>query len=366
MADELTLHEAAAELGVHYMTVYRYVRLGLLAAYKDNGTWRIDRVDLRAFQEDGTAFGRPGAGRSWPDAPSVAHEAQAGARVSSARSDVQAKGDSSDDGVSDDGVSDDAGRSDGTSSDGTSGGRSSTAAQGQGGPVVVGPGLRPVGERRAPWAERLEARLVAGDAPGAWGVVEAALAAGAEPRNIHLDVISPAMAAIGDRWANGELDIAVEHRASSIATGIIGRLGPRFVRRGRSRGVVLLGAPAGERHALPIAIVADLVRSAGFEVHDLGADVPTTSFAKVAMTTGQLRAVGIGVTSHDCLGSVRATIEALREVAPLCPVLVGGLAVTSEAHAAELGADGFAANGRLVVPVIERLVAAAARRAAQG
>lgn len=346
MADELTLHEAAAQLGVHYMTVYRYVRLGLLPAHKVGGTWQVDGTDLAVFREGG-AFGRPGAGRTWPG-PSATTSTPGVAPA---------------DAAANDGSNGEHGAPGAASDDGSAGG----LAEGPEGPAPARSTARPIGLRRAPWAERLEARLVAGDAPGAWSVVEAALAAGAEPRNIHLDVISPAMASIGDRWAAGELDIAIEHRASGIVTTIIGRLGPRFMRRGRSRGVVLLGAPAGERHALPIALVADLVRSAGYEVHDLGADVPTSSFANVARTTSQLRAVGIGVTAHENLGSVRATIDALREVAPSCPVVIGGLAVTSQAQAMELGADGYASNGRLVVAVIDRLVAAAAAsRAAPG
>ena len=42
---QLTLHEAAEVLGVHYMTAYRYVRLGLLDAEKVRGTWRVERAD---------------------------------------------------------------------------------------------------------------------------------------------------------------------------------------------------------------------------------------------------------------------------------------------------------------------------------
>ena len=44
MADDvLTLHEAAEELGVHYMSAYRYVRLGLLDAAKRGGVWKVER-----------------------------------------------------------------------------------------------------------------------------------------------------------------------------------------------------------------------------------------------------------------------------------------------------------------------------------
>ena len=42
----LSLHEAADLLGVHYMTIYRRVRLGILPARKIGGTWMVDPADL--------------------------------------------------------------------------------------------------------------------------------------------------------------------------------------------------------------------------------------------------------------------------------------------------------------------------------
>ena len=51
MADDvLTLHEAAEELGVHYMSAYRYVRLGLLDATKRGGVWKVERSSIAAFR----------------------------------------------------------------------------------------------------------------------------------------------------------------------------------------------------------------------------------------------------------------------------------------------------------------------------
>ncbi len=49
--DELTLHEVADELGVHYMTAYRYVRLGMLEATKRGRSWVVTREDLGHFLE---------------------------------------------------------------------------------------------------------------------------------------------------------------------------------------------------------------------------------------------------------------------------------------------------------------------------
>jgi excisionase family DNA binding protein len=271
----VTLQEAADELGVHYMTAYRYVRLGLLAAEKDGGTWRVSREAVEAFR----------AGASGSAAPTT----------------------------------------------GSAGG----------------------GRRKAPWAERLEFCLVSGDGRGAWNVVEAALAAGMDPEDLYLKVLSPAMASIGTRWEQGEIDIGTEHRASGIALRLVGRLGPRFVRRGRTRGAVLLGAPAGELHALPLAMLADLVRSGGWEVSDLGADVPAPSFAQAALALPRLVACGLSVTTAASLPAAEEAIRAVHERVPGVPVVVGGQAIDDEV-AARLGADGVATDGRALLGLLDQ------------
>jgi MerR family transcriptional regulator, light-induced transcriptional regulator len=51
------LREAAESLGVHYMTAYRYVRLGMLPAHKEGASWRVNRDDLEAFRHRGEAAG---------------------------------------------------------------------------------------------------------------------------------------------------------------------------------------------------------------------------------------------------------------------------------------------------------------------
>lgn len=259
MASTLTLHEAAEELGVHYMTAYRYVRLGLLDANKVGGTWQVSSEAVDRFRNGE-----------------------------------------------------------------------------ENGPVVQG--------SSAPWAERLEARLIAADAAGAWGIVEAALAAGADLDGLYTDVVSPAMVSIGARWEAGELEIAVEHAASGIVTRLIGRIGHRFARRGRPRGTVVVGAPEGEAHALPGAILGDLLRLRGWNVLDLGANTPASSFVYSADAANAI-AVGVSVTSSEHLASTAAACASMKASAPGIRIVVGGRAVTDAEHAASLGADGWAASG---------------------
>lgn len=208
---------------------------------------------------------------------------------------------------------------------------------------------------RADWVARLEASLLAGDERAALGVVEAALAAGHDIYGAYLDVLSPALARIGARWAEGRLDIFEEHRATGIAQRIVGQLGPRFAPRGPRKGTVLIGAPAGEHHGLPISMTADLVRHEGWRVSDVGADMPAEAFAAAARRTDDLVAVCVGVTMTTALPAARATIAAVRRDTTDVPCFVGGAAVRSEGDALGLGAHRWASCPRDLVAALEAL-----------
>jgi len=164
---------------------------------------------------------------------------------------------------------------------------------------------------------------------------------------------------IGDRWERGEIDVAVEHRASGLATRIVGRLGHRFVRRGRSRGSVIVGAPAGEHHSLPVAILGDLLRLRGWDVSDLGADVPSTSFVYALHDVPDVCAIGLSVTSAEGLDSLQEACAAIRAAAPEVLVVAGGRAITDDEHARSFGADAYANGG----PALDELLAAHLARA---
>lgn len=265
-----TLHEAAERLGVHYMTAYRYVRLGQLDAVKVGGTWQVTDAALDVFRQQ-----RDGA--------------------------------------------------------------------------------QPARLRSVPWSDRLESRLLAGDAAGAWGVIESALAGGASVGDIYVEVLAPALHSIGDRWAAGEIDVAIEHRASGITSRLIGRLGSRCVRRGRSRGSIVLGSPVGERHSLVVAMLADLLRLEGWDVSDLGADTPALSFRLTAESLDDLVAVGLSVTGPEVVEAAADTCAQLRRAALTIPIVLGGRAIESEAHARSLGADGYAADAASMVQLLDGL-----------
>lgn len=222
---------------------------------------------------------------------------------------------------------------------------------------------------RVDWAERLGDRFLAGDEPGAWSVVERALVAGVSPQECYLDLVMGALGRISEAGAAGALGVADSYVATATATRIVARLGARFRRPGRSRGTIVLGAPRGEQHSLPIAIVADLVRLAGFTVLELGADVPAEAFVAAATRVDNLLAVGVGVTRVDVLGEAAEVLAVLRAALPDMPVLIGGQAVRNPELAQLTGATGWAAGGAELVAEVEALsrakrLTAAGRRGA--
>ncbi|MEK0444270.1 MAG: helix-turn-helix domain-containing protein [Actinobacteria bacterium] len=205
----------------------------------------------------------------------------------------------------------------------------------------------------ADWAGRFETCLIAGDEAGAERLLDDALASGHDLFSLYLEVVSPALVSIGDRWQRGRLEIHEEHRASTIVARLFARVSARFAHRGPSRGTVVIGGPSGERHGLAITMVADLLRSRGWHVSDIGPDVPASAFAQAVKRVDQLRAVCVGVTLRESLAAARESITAVKKVVDDDVVVyAGGAAIDSAATAASIGADEWARDPRALLALL--------------
>jgi len=273
----LTLEEAAERLGVHYMTAYRYVRQGKLAATRVKGVWQVSPQAIDEFRQ----------------------------RLNERKERPRTGEDS---------------------------------------------------RRTGDYVNELHACLVNADAGGAWGVLQRAIDAGGEIGNVYLEILAPAMARIGDEWSRGEIDIAIEHQATAIATRLVGQMSPRFVRRGRRRGEVLIGGPSGERHALALAMLGDLLRLEGYDVFDLGADTPANSFVHAASKINNLTAVGVSVTTTESVEGAIDVVRTLRRaIGDEVPVVLGGSAISGPDHAREIGADFYANGARGFIELLDSI-----------
>ncbi|MFP5578944.1 MAG: B12-binding domain-containing protein [Acidimicrobiia bacterium] len=135
-------------------------------------------------------------------------------------------------------------------------------------PASVRPGRREWGRSSA----RLLRALLDGDERTATELVNRLHAQGEAAIDVLGRVVVPALAGIGDRWAAGELSVAHEHRASEIVSRLLA--GIDHARPGRPRGAVVVAAPPGELHGIPVEMAAAVLREDGWSVQMLGRDMP--------------------------------------------------------------------------------------------
>jgi 5-methyltetrahydrofolate--homocysteine methyltransferase len=102
-------------------------------------------------------------------------------------------------------------------------------------------------------------------------------------------------------------------------------------------------------------MVADMVRAAGFEVIDLGSDLPMEAFVEAVQHAEAMTAAVSVITSAPLPAA--AEVVAAIHASTGTPVLVGGPAVRDARHAAEIGADGFGGDGSGAVTWINSLLA---------
>ena len=117
--------------------------------------------------------------------------------------------------------------------------------------------------------------LIAGDQVDAELIALEAVTEGMPLADLYVDVMAPALAAVGERWAAGDLSVADEHLATSIVETVMSRVGrsaTRMPKRSRER-VVMAGVDL-EGHVVGLRMLADLAEGAGFDVRYLGASVP--------------------------------------------------------------------------------------------
>ena len=172
--------------------------------------------------------------------------------------------------------------------------------------------------------------LLSGDARAAERVVRDAVAAGYTNEQIDVELITPALFMVGDKWATGEISVAEEHLASEIVLRVLAlqREAGRAARR-RLETRVLLLAPEGERHVIGLQMAADLLIGAGYDIRMLGADVPIEEIGPAAARYG-VDVVCFTATLADTAERVDAAIDHLRAVRPELGFVLGGAAVTFE------------------------------------
>ena len=199
--------------------------------------------------------------------------------------------------------------------------------------------------------------VIKGKAKLITGAVQEAIDGGCAPEEILAAMIG-AMDTVGENFKNGTIFVpemliaakamkkGVETLKPHLASGAAGALGK-----------VVIGTVAGDLHDIGKNLVAMMIESAGFEVIDLGVDVPVEKFLAAAGEEG-IKIVACSALLTTTMPALQQTVEALN-AAPFranIKVMIGGAPITQE-FADQVGADAYTPDAASAAKKAKELVA---------
>ena len=190
--------------------------------------------------------------------------------------------------------------------------------------------------------------------------VQAALDEGCEPIEILNKGMIDAMAVVGEKFKNGEIfvpEMLVAARAMKkggevlkphLGSGSTGALGK-----------VIIATVAGDLHDIGKNLVAMMIESAGFEVIDLGVDVPIEKIIECYKENTDTKIICLSALLTTTMPSLRDTVAALNaeDFRKDIKIMVGGAPIT-QAFADEIGADGYSEDAASAATLAKSLVGA--------
>jgi len=190
--------------------------------------------------------------------------------------------------------------------------------------------------------------------------VKEALDAGLSPLEIIESGLAPAMRVIGDKFEKGEYFLAELVAAGETFKEILNNmLRPKMMERGeitKKLGRVVIGTVRGDLHDIGKNIVATMLESAGFEVYDLGVDVPPEEFVRKAKEVGA-DIVAMSALLTTTMMEMKNVIEELKKagIRDKVKVIIGGAPITEE-FAKEIGADAYGEDAVKAVKICKQLL----------
>jgi corrinoid protein of di/trimethylamine methyltransferase len=209
------------------------------------------------------------------------------------------------------------------------------------------------------YLKQLHDAIVEGNAPAARKITEQALADKVDPQMLVQQHMIPAMAEVGRRYEAGDYFVPELLIAARAMKGSLELLRPLLSARGsQPAGRVAIGTVKGDLHDIGKNLVAAMLEGAGYEIIDLGVDVPPEKFiAAVKEQNAGLIAMSALLTTT--MTSMKTTIDAITSagIRPHVRIMIGGAPVTQK-YADEIGADGYSSNANGAVALAKRLQAA--------
>ena len=209
------------------------------------------------------------------------------------------------------------------------------------------------------YLQDLQQAVIDGNAPQAKAITQEALKAGANPQSLLQEALIPAMGIVGERMKTMEIyvpEVLVAARAMHWALDI---LKPLLTASGvQPAGTVVFATVRGDLHDIGKNLVVMMLEGAGFQIVDLGTDVPPERIVG-AVQEHKPQVLGLSALLTTTMPFMQTTVEALNKAGlrQTVKVMVGGAPVTSR-YAADIGADGYAPDAASAVDLAKQLLRA--------
>jgi len=205
--------------------------------------------------------------------------------------------------------------------------------------------------------QKLYDAILNGDNKTAIAVTTEAVAAGLDPMDLIGKCMIPAMDEVGRRFASEEHSVPEMLLSARAVKGSLEFVWPLLAAQGAEpTGGVVIGTVKGDRRDIGKNLVASTLEGGGFEVTDLGADVPPEKYVE-AVQDEKAAIVCLSALLTVTMPSMKTVIDALSRahVRDRVKVMIGGAPVTQQ-FAAEIGADAYGQDASAAVALARRLV----------
>jgi 5-methyltetrahydrofolate--homocysteine methyltransferase len=205
--------------------------------------------------------------------------------------------------------------------------------------------------------EQLAKELFAGNAKGVAELTNKALAEGLKPSEVLNDGLIKGMGEVGVKFKANEIyvpEVLIAARAMKSGMEI---LKPKLAESGvEPVAKMIIGTVKGDLHDIGKNLVAMMMEGAGFEIIDLGIDVPAEKFIQ-AMKDNKPQVVGMSALLTTTMVQIKENIKAFNDagVRSNVKVLIGGAPVTQK-FTDEVGADGYAPDAASAVDKVKELL----------
>ena len=202
----------------------------------------------------------------------------------------------------------------------------------------------------------ISAALQKGDRNTVVQLVKAAVAENLPPKKILEEGLIHGMSIIGDKFKKNEVYVPEVLIAARAMQGGMDIMAPLLAKAGvKPIGCVVLGTVKGDLHDIGKNLVGMMLKGGGFQVIDLGTDVPADKFVAAVKEQGKC-VVAMSALLTTTMPQMRDVVKALKAAGLNAKVMIGGAPVTQN-YADEIGANGYAPDAASAVDTAKKLVA---------